>query len=255
MKVSVARAVDRGVIFAATVMLACKQYGFPSERTWDSFNGKYSFVLIGLIVIAGFFGLASPFESFTQRLRIERRVVMRRHILTAFGQLLEICKAINPPNSTSDLGLHFWQKKRTVRHPLNGELVRISTYRLGAAPATRKLRPRLGVGVVGLCWKYDQETGVNVEEVARSLVDRDTFESFRDQKGVDAVMGFTWEEFQRYSHRGAVFASPVRNARSRFVGCVSFDVSRGYDDMDVQRVWHVLNSLSFVLGQDGFEDA
>ncbi|MFI6293086.1 hypothetical protein ACIBEJ_15965 [Nonomuraea sp. NPDC050790] len=255
MKLSAARALDRGVILAATVTLACKQYGFPSAGIWKSLESEYSHVLIGLILVAGFFGVATPFESLSQRLRIERRVVMRRHVLTAFGQLLEICKAINPPNSVSDLGLHIWQKKRTLQHPLRGELTRVATYRLGSAPATRKIRPTPGVGVVGLCWKHDQETSFNVEELARRLPDKTAFEAYRRTAGADAVMGFTWEEFQRYSHRGAVFSSPVRNAHAKFTGCVSIDVSHGYDDVDLQRVWHVLNSLGFVLGQDGFENA
>jgi hypothetical protein len=69
-----------------------------------------------------------------------------------------------------------------------------------------------------------------------------------------AVMGFSWEEFKRLSHRGAVFASPIRNGRSRFVGCISFDASRGYDSLNTSRMWHELNSLCIVLGQDGFEN-
>ncbi|MFI6391778.1 hypothetical protein ACIBHY_38485 [Nonomuraea sp. NPDC050547] len=94
-----------------------------------------------------------------------------------------------------------------------------------------------------------------MEELVRNLTDKAAFEAFKRTAGVDAVMGFTWEEFQRYSHRGAVFSSPVRNAHAKFMGCVSIDVSHGYHDMDAQRVWHVLNSLGFVLGQDGFENA
>jgi hypothetical protein len=253
MKPSVARSLDRGIVLVATVTLGCKQYGFPSPHTWGNLDRKYSYALIGLIAVAGFFGVATPFEYLSQRLRVERRLVMHRHILTAFGQLLEICTTISPPNSVSDLGLHFWRTKRSLRRPLHGELLRIATYRLGSAPATRKLRPKRGVGVVGLCWKYDQEISVNVERLKRDLVDESTFEAVRAQRGTDAVMGFTWEDFQRYQHRGAVFASPVRDARSRFIGCVSFDVSHGYDDLDVQAVWHVLNSLSIMLGQDGFE--
>ena len=179
---------------------------------------------------------------------------MRRHVLTAFGQLIEVCTAITPAIAVSDLGLHIWQRKRNYRHPLRGELARVATYRLGASPATRRIRPTLGVGVVGLCWKLDQEVSVDVAGLARDLSDEDAFTSFRTRAGVDAVMGFSWEEFRRYRHRGAVFASPVRNGRSRFVGCVSFDVSHGYDALDLQRVWHILNSLGFVVGEDGFEN-
>lgn len=28
----------------------------------------------------------------------------------------------------------------------------------------------------------------------------------------------------------------------------------GYDALDLQRVWHIFNSLSFVVGEDGFEN-
>jgi hypothetical protein len=255
MSLRMARAVDRGVILSATTALACKQYGFPSDQAWASLNRNYTYALIGLIIVAGLFGVVTPFESYTRHLRVERRVAIRRHVLIAFGQLFDICKKISQPLYISDLGLHFWQKKHTFRHPVQGELIRISTYRLGSAPATRKLQPTRGFGVVGLCWKHDREVSVNVEGLTQDLTDEARFIAFRDREGTDAVMGFSWEEFRRYSHRGAVFASPIRNAGSKFVGCVSFDVSHGYDSIDVQRVWHVLNALSFILGQDGFEDA
>lgn len=254
MKTSAARTIDRLIVLAATVTLASKQYGFPSDELWREVEQEYPYVLITLILIAGFFGVAAPSESWYQHLRVERRLVMRRHVLTAFGQLIEVCSAITPAIAVSDLGLHIWQRKRNYRHPFRGELMRVATYRLGASPATRRIHPTPGVGVVGQCWKLDQEVSVDVGALARDLVDEDTFTSFRAQKGADAVMGFNWEEFQRYRHRGAVFAAPIRNGRSRFVGCVSFDVSHGYGALNVQRIWHILNSLSFVVGEDGFEN-
>lgn len=254
MKMSAARATDRLIMLAATVTLASKQYGFPSDDLWRDVEQEYSYVLVALILIAGFFGVAAPSESWSQRLRIERRLVMRRHVLTAFGQLIEVCAAAAPAIEVSDLGLHVWQRKRNYRHPFRGELTRVATYRLGASPATRRIRPTPGVGVVGLCWKLDQEVSLDVASLAQDLVDEDVFTAFRAQEGADAVMGFSWEEFQRYRHRGAVFATPIRNGRSGFVGCVSFDVSHGYDALNVQRIWHILNSLSFVVGEDGFEN-
>ncbi|MEU9842618.1 hypothetical protein AB0C69_25745 [Actinomadura sp. NPDC048032] len=254
MKMSAARAIDRLVVLAATVTLASKQYGFPSGELWKDVEREYPYVLVTLILIAGFFGVATPSESWSQRLRVERRLVMRRHVLTAFGQLIEVCSAVAPAIAVSDLGLHIWQRKRNYRHPLRGELTRVATYRLGASPATRRIHPTPGVGVVGLCWKHDQEVGVDVSALARDLVDEDAFTSFRAREGADAVMGFSWEEFQRYRHRGAVFATPIRNGRARFVGCVSFDVSHGYDSLNAQRIWHILNSLTFVVGEDGFEN-
>lgn len=254
MKLLAARTIDRLIVLAATVTLASKQYGFPSDELWRDVEHEYSYVLVALIMVAGFFGVAAPFESWSQHLRVERRLVMRRHVLTAFGELIEVCTAVTPAIAVSDLGLHIWQRKRNYRHPLRGELTRVVTYRLGASPATRRIRPTLGVGVVGLCWKLDQEVSFDVARLARDLGDQDAFTSFRAQEGADAVMGFSWEDFQRYRHRGAVFATPIRNGRSRFVGCVSFDVSHGYDALNVQRIWQILNSLSFVVGEDGFEN-
>lgn len=254
MKMSAARAIDRLIVLAATVTLASKQYGFPSDELWRDVEDEYSYALVALILVAGFFGVAAPSESWYQRLRVERRLVMRRHVLTAFGQLIEVCAAVTPAIAVSDLGLHIWHRGRNYRHPLRGELTRVATYRLGASPVTRKIRPTPGVGVVGLCWKLDQEVSVDVAGLARHLVDEAAFTSFRAREGATAVMGFSWEEFQRYRHRGAVFATPVRNGRSRFVGCVSFDISHGYDALNVQRIWHILNSLSFVVGEDGFEN-
>lgn len=67
-------------------------------------------------------------------------------------------------------------------------------------------------------------------------------------------MGFSWEEFRRFRHRGAVFASPVRNGRSTFIGCISFDAAHGYTELDQRRMWHELNTLCIVVGQDGFEN-
>lgn len=254
MKLPAARAIDRFIVLAATVTLAGRQYGLPSDELWSDVEREYSYVLVTLILIAGVFGVAAPCESWSRHLHVERRLVMRRHVLTAFGQLIEVCAAVVPAIAVSDLGLHIWQRKRNYRHPLRGELTRVATYRLGASPATRRIRPTPGVGVVGLCWKLDQEVSVDVARLARDLVDEDAFASFRAQQGADAVMGFSWEDFQRYRHRGAVFATPIRNGRSRFVGCVSFDVSHGYDGLNVQRIWHILNSLSFVVGEDGFEN-
>ncbi|MFG2249790.1 hypothetical protein [Spirillospora sp. NPDC048823] len=254
MKMAAARTIDRSIVLAATVLLAGKQYGFPSAELWKDVEHEYSYVLIVLILTAGFFGVVSPCASWSHRLRVERRLVMRRHVLTAFGQLIEVCRAVTPEIAVSDPGLHIWQRKHNHRHPLRGELTRVATYRLGASPATRRIRPTPGVGVVGLCWKLDQEVSVDVARLARNLVDEATFSSYRAQEGVDSVMGFGWEEFQRYRHRGAVFATPIRNGRSGFVGCVSFDVSHGHDALDVQRIWHILNSLSFVVGEDGFEN-
>jgi hypothetical protein len=142
----------------------------------------------------------------------------RSRILTTFGQLLDIGKSIQPPLEVSDLGLHIWRKKRTLSHPTHGVLTRVATYRLGSTPVTRPLRPTRGVGVVGLCRLLDREVGEDVAGIAARLTDEQKFTAYRDQHGTAAVMGFSWVEFKRFSHRGAVFASPIRNGHSGFIG-------------------------------------
>jgi hypothetical protein len=212
------------------------------------------YFLVILLVIVGLFGTSTPVETLSRRARQGRAVALRSQILITFGQLLDIGETVQPRIEISDLGLHIWQLQHTLRHPWRGELVRLATYRLGSTPRTRPFRPTKAVGVVGLCWELDSEVGMNVEDLARRFPDKESFTAFRDERGAQAVMGFSWTEFHRFRHRGAVFASPVRNSRSKFVGCISFDAARGYDELNRHRMWHELNTLCIVIGQDGFEN-
>ncbi len=254
MRLTTARAIDRSVILVATLGLAGRQYDLPSRSFWQPVAADHPYFLVTLITLVGLFGTLTPVEAFSRRTRLEQAVAMRRQILITFGQLIEIGAAVQPRIETSDLGLHIWQKQHTLRHPWSGELVRLATYRLGSTPQTRIIRPTKGVGVVGLCWELDREIGMNVEDLARRLTDKDSFTAYRDEHGARSVMGFSWEEFQRFRHRGAVFASPVRNGRSNFIGCISFDTAHGYNELDRLRMWHELNTLCIVVGQDGFEN-
>jgi hypothetical protein len=239
---------------AGTIFLVGRQYGLPSEVFWANITKRHSYALILLISIVGIFGILTPCETLSNRARLERGVALRRQILTTFGQLLDIGKSVHPPLEVSDLGLHVWRKKRTLGHPTHGVLTRVATYRLGSTPVTRPLRPTRGVGVVGLCWLLDREVGEDVAGLAAQLTDERKFTAYQEQHGTAAVMGFSWEEFRRFSHRGAVFASPIRNGRSSFIGCISFDVAHGYEVMNCHRMWHEINALCLVLGQDGFKD-
>lgn len=247
-----ARTADRSVLLLATLALAGKQYGYPSAALWQSITAEHPYILMTLIAVVGVFGVLTPFEALTRRIRARHRVIIRGNILTTFGQLLTVTGKVRPSLASSDPALHVWQRRRTLRHPA-GELVRIATYRLGSTPVTRSLQPTRGIGVIGLCWKLNHEVGRNVLDLAQRLTDEKQFTAYRQQNGMDAVMGFSWPDFQRYRHRGAVFASPVRNGRSKFIGCVSFDASHGYDQLDCQRTWHELNSLCHLLGQDELE--
>lgn len=253
MRLKAARAFDKSILLVATFLLALRQASIPNSSFWQHKVVGHEYDPLILIGISAIFGVLTPFEALSQRSRSERGVTFRRVILSTFGQLLEMGRPIQPPLDVSDMGLHIWQKRHTFKHPWAGELLRISTYRLGSVPATRHIRPVKGVGVVGLCWQHDREVGYNVADLSVQLSDQQKFESYVASNGLEAVMGFSWDEFHRLRHRGAVFASPIRNGRSKFVGCISFDAERGYNELVSNRLWHELNSLCTILGEEGFE--
>lgn len=253
MKLKTARIFDRMILLIATLLLALRQASIPSSSFWQHRVVGHQYAPLVLIAISGVFGVLTPFEVLSRRSRSERGVRMQRMILSTFGQLLEIGRSVQPPLEVSDLGLHVWQRRHTFRRPFSGELLRTSTYRLGSVPLIRPIRPRKGVGVVGLCWRRNQEVGIDVADLAVQLSDKQKFESYVTSHGQEAVMGFSWEEFERVSHRGAVFASPIRNGRNKFIGCISFDAERGYNDLVSNRLWHQLNSLCMILSEEGFE--
>jgi hypothetical protein len=253
MRIKTAGTFDKTILLIATLLLAFRQASIPNASFWQSHVVGHKYIALVFIAVSGIFGALTPFETLTRRSRAERSITQRRIILSTFGQLLEIGRSIQPPLDVSDMGLHIWKKRRTLRHPTGGELKRVSTYRLGSVPVTRSIRPAKGVGVVGLCWQRDREVGFNVAELVTQLPDKNAFESYVTRNGSEAVMGFSWEDLQRYRHRGAVFASPIRNGRSKFVGCISFDAERGYNELVSTRLWHQLNTLSVVLGEEGFD--
>ena len=253
MRRKTAQAIDKTIVLLATLLLVSQQYSIPSASFWNHTLLHRRYITLILIAIVGIFGALTPFEAFSRKWNTERGVTFRRQIMTTLGQLVEIGRTIQPPLDVGDLGLHIWQKKHTLKKPLAGELRRVATYRLGSVPATRQIRPTKGHGVVGLCWLQDQEVDFDVAELAVALSDEQKFIAYRESNGANAVMGFSWREFDRLKHRGAVFATPIRNGRSKFIGCVSFDAHHGYHELNTNRMWHELNSLCVLLGQEGFD--
>lgn len=241
----VAKVIDRTVLFVAAACIVARQYDVPSKAFWVSTLRGREYLVLVLIGIISFFGVFTPFDALVARSRVARRTALRQQILAHFGRLLMIAGRAEPPIEVSDLGLHVWRVRR-------GRLARVATYRLGMTPATRPFAPRRGVGVVGLCWQRNGEVSVDVEQLALHLRDKSDFATYRVTHGADAVMGLSWPEFVDVRHRGAVFAAPIRNGRHAFVGCVSVDAGRGYTSLDNNDLWHQLNSLCVILGQDGF---
>ncbi|NJP99573.1 hypothetical protein [Streptomyces zingiberis] len=93
----------------------------------------------------------------------------------------------------------------------------------------------------------------DVLSLSSRLTDQQEFDAYRSEEGADAVMGFTWSEFLRVSHRGAVFASPIRSRKGDFIGCISVDARHGHAAMNVDDFWHEVNSLCSRLGHDDFD--
>jgi hypothetical protein len=253
MRRGTARAVDRTVLLFSTLCLAGNSYHVPSRAFWDRVLGQRSYVLIVLLGLVTVFGALAPIEAWTLRSRIERSVTIRNQILSSFGRLLSISKGVRPPLPPSDPGLHVWKRRRTLVHPIIGILSRVATYRLGTAPVNRPFSPSKGVGVVGLCWKRNQEVGVDVQSLAMKLTSEEEYQVFREKNGGDAVMNLSWNDFDRLKHRGAVFASPIRNGRNGFIGCISVDASHGYQELDGEELRAQMSLLALVIGQSGFE--
>lgn len=249
-----ARVLDKAVVLVATLILAASTYQFPSKAFWDTLLTNRPYMLIILLAILGVFGALTPVESLSARSRIERSVTIRRQILNSFGRLLAIGNKVDPPIGINDLGLHIWRRRRTFKHPLRGILTRVATYRVGTNPVNRPFSPPQGVGVVGLCWKLDQEVGVDVEQLASSLTTEQAYAQHIQQHGPDSVMNLSWEEFNRVKHRGSVFACPIRDGRNKFVGCLSVDASHGFTTLDNQELKEQMSLLCIVIGQDGFEN-
>ena len=255
MRLGTARALDRTAVLIFTVTLSAITYRFPSASFWEGVLRDNSYAIPTLLAATGLFAVFTPVETLTARSRALRSVTTRQQIHTALGRLLELGRAVDPPLDISDLGLHVWARRRSLRHPVSGVLVRVATYRVGTNPMNRPFSPTKGVGVVGLCWKLNQEIGVDVERLAGQLPSRYEFQQYVDRHGTEPVMNFTWEQFYRFKHRGAVFAFPIRNARSRFVGCLSLDASHGFTELDKPELKAQMGRLTIVIGQVGVENA
>lgn len=247
-----AKIIDRTVMLAATCILVANQYSVPSANFWDEFLGGRGYLVGAMVIVIATFGALTPTQIWSERSQVGRRTAVRHQILSHFGRLLEIASRVDPKPSASDLGLHVWRVAWSLHRPRR-RLVRIATYRLGSAPATRAFEPGKGVGVVGLCWKRNEEVAIDVESLARHLTSPTTYREFITANGADCVMNLTWSEFIRVRHRGAVFASPIRDGRGRFIGCVSVDASRGFDLLAGDDLWHEVNSVCLRLADDGLQ--
>ncbi|MEV4497081.1 hypothetical protein AB0J84_15440 [Micromonospora arborensis] len=245
-----ARILDRSIMLTATCVLVAQQYSVPSASFWERLEGGRGYAVAVLVAFIATFGALTPAQIWSERSQMARRTAVRHQILNHFGRLLTIAARVEPKPPASDLGLHVWRIAWALRRP-HRRLVRIATYRLGSTPTTRAFEPGRGVGVVGLCWKRNEEVAVDVERLAKMLTTPAEYNAYVQASGSDDVMNLAWAEFQRVRHRGAVFASPIRNGRGEFIGCVSVDATSGFATLADDELWHEVNSLCMLLGDDG----
>ncbi|MGH3917551.1 MAG: hypothetical protein ACREYC_05605 [Gammaproteobacteria bacterium] len=246
---------DKTFVLVGTLCLAGNQYKVPSVEFWQSIMQDRGYLVIVFLGIVGVFGAFAPFSTWTALKQADRSVTAQTQMLSNFGKLIELGQKLNPALKMSDLGLHVWRVRRSLKRPIKGSLVRVSTYRLGVTPGLRAFRPAIGEGVVGLCWKFDREYSVDVEMLSNSVDNEIRFYEYREANGPDSVMNLSWRQFEEVRHRGAVFASPVRNGRNKFIGCVSVDASRGFTSLDTDELWSELNSVCLRIRQAGFGGA
>ncbi|MGW4115087.1 hypothetical protein ACWEFJ_29790 [Actinosynnema sp. NPDC004786] len=248
-----AKAIDKSLLLITTLLLAGKTYNVPSKQFWDAVLYDRSYLVVVLLGVAGTFGALTPFESWQMRSLADRNVTMRKRVLSTFGRLLDIGGQVSPPLATGDLALHIWRKRRTLRHPVQGVLKRVATYRMASYPTTRNFSPRKGVGVVGLCWLRNREVDFDVSPLAAQLIDEATFDRFVAQHGKESVMNLTWKTFEVVKHRSAVFATPIRNGRNKFIGCISVDASHGYEVLHRRELLEEMSNLGMAIGREDFE--
>lgn len=253
MKQLTAKLLDRSALLLATLGLAGKAYDVPSKQFWNSLVHGHGYVPLVLLGLAGVFGALTPFESYYKRSMLDRNVTIRRRILAGFGRMLEISGRIQPPLDTGDLAMHIWRRKRTLRHPVSGVLVRVSTYRMSTHPLNRRFTPKKGTGVVGLCWQFNKETFFNAEPLIAALHTEEEFDEHVRRHGAESVMNLAWKDFLEFNHRAALLATPIRNGRNRFIGCVSVDASHGYDVLHCRALIEEMTELGLAIGQENFE--
>jgi len=151
-----------------------------------------------------------------------------------------------------DLGLHVWKKGWGLsrRWPfLRRELHRLRTVRLGALPTLRPVRFYKGKGVVGRCWQANDEViEDNESRYAHIRSESDWLKLSTDQRD-----RLSYGEFVQTRDRGAILASPIRDRKDRFVGCVSVDIGHGAHIVRDPDLRSKVRHLCIGVGRNYFE--
>ncbi|WP_146251003.1 hypothetical protein [Nocardia tenerifensis] len=195
-----------------------------------------------------------PFAARAQQSLVLRRIRLEREIFVQLGRILREADRVIDGFQFEDLGLHAWQVKRSGWFLGTKRLRRVATYRLGGNIVLRKFEPSIGQGVVGMCWERNTEESFDVEQLAERAATEADFDAIRAAEGGAAVMGLTWNQFRQIRHRGAVFASPIRDDNHNFRGCLSLDVKGQYAAVDASEVPALLNELAARMQAHGFDE-
>lgn len=253
MRSKVAAAWDKGIATAALAVLAAKSQSFPDQRLWADVTDRVPVLIPVLLVVAAVFTLG-PFAARAQRSLVGRRTQLEREVLVQFGKMIREADRVTKGSHFEDFGLHAWQMKRPWGPLGERRLHRVATYRLGGNIVLRKFEPRRGQGVVGMCWENNTEAAFDAEKLAAVANTEAAFDALRAAEGNAAVMGLAWDEFQRVRHRGAVFASPIRDNNHNFRGCLSFDAKSEYLALASSEVPELLNELALRMQAHGFDE-
>ncbi|MGW0252684.1 hypothetical protein ACWDYH_39280 [Nocardia goodfellowii] len=253
MRAKAAAVWDKSIATAALAVLAARNQEFPNQRLWDDFTDRVPVLVPTLLIVVAVFTLG-PFATRAQRSLLSQRTQLEREVLVQFGRMIREADRVIDGFQFEDLGLHAWQVKRPWWLVGGKRLHRVATYRLGGNVVLRKFEPRRGQGVVGMCWKLNAETAFNVEALASTVQSEGAFNAVRATDGDAAVMGLSWSEFQQIRHRGAVFASPIRDNNNNFRGCMSVDAKSGYAKLAESAVPDLLNELAHRMQAHGFDE-
>ncbi|MBF6330627.1 hypothetical protein [Nocardia transvalensis] len=253
MRSRAAAAWDKGIATAALALLAAKNQNFPDQRLWADIADRVPVVVPALLIVVAVFTLG-PFAARAQQSLVDRRTQLEREIFIQFGRMIREADRVIDGFQFEDLGLHAWQVKRPWWFVGGKRLHRVAIYRLGGNIVLRKFEPRRGQGVVGMCWDRNAEADFDVESLASRAKTKAVFEAVRAAEGDTAVMGLTWDEFLQVRHRGAVFASPIRDCNHNFRGCLSLDAKSDYAALASSAVPELLNELASRMQAHGFDE-
>lgn len=239
------RSTDSLILLVASVLLALRDQN-EMDWLWKSDVGKSSWLPLALLIGGGFFGIIQPIRRLGERRGLSDRSAMDNEIGNAFADVLT--RAIDLVRASTNntilapavelglvterdphalrhnhLALHIWRVKRTLRHPIVGELVRLRALRMASVPAIQPVRFLKDKGVTGECWKTNQEVIADNLTAHHAVQDEEQWEQVDNR----TRRNLTWDEHERSKHCGAILATPIRRRSGKFRGCVSVDLPYG----------------------------